>query len=276
VTQLGRYARASELDLWRRDHRIAERGFNHAWVSRVADGNGEDFFLDTLEQLLRPDDVVLDLGCGHGELTLGLAERTRTAVGVDRDATYLTLARELARERGVANVEFVEFTFTSGTSAQRSRLPLHDASVTLVVNRRGPTADKWIAEVWRVARPGTPVLVMHPAGSPPRPEWADELLPSLGRCFGSVPMDEVRSWLETPLAEESITDYQLWWLDVPEWFTAADDLYHRLVGNHPNPPEITDVMPALERVLARHAGNQGLPLRHQRLVAQFRLPDIRP
>ncbi len=264
-----RYARASDLDSWQRDARIAERGFTHAWVSRVDDGNGEDFFLATVDQLVGADDVVLDLGCGHGELTLALAELALRAVGVDHDPAYLTLARELAQERGVANVRFVEFTF----AGDDARLPLADASVTLVVNRRGPTADKWLSEIRRVARPGSPVLVMHPAGNPPRPTWSRELPTWLVSHFGAVPFDQVCSWVEAPLAVAGITDYQLWWFDVPEWFTSAEDLYRRLVGNGPAPPDASEARAALRRIIAHRSSTRGVPLRHQRLVAQFRLPD---
>ena len=269
VAESERYARARDLDSWRRDTRIAERGFAHAWVSRVDDGNGEDFFLATIDQLIGADDVVLDLGCGHGELTLALAERARSAVGVDREPAYLMLARELARERGVTNVRFVDFTF----AGDDARLPLTDASVTLVVNRRGPTADKWLGEVRRVARPGTPVVVMHPAGGPPRPAWSRQLPAWLESCFGAVPFDQVRSWVEAPLSVAGITDYQLWWFDVPEWFTSAEELYRRLAGNGSAPPDASEARAALRQVIARRSGTQGLPLRHQRLVAQFRLPD---
>lgn len=265
----GRYARASDLDSWQRDARIAERGFTHAWVSRVDEGNGEDFFLATVDQLVGADDVVLDLGCGHGELTLALAERALGAAGVDQDPGYLTLARELTRERGVANVWFVEFTF----AGDDARLPLPEASVTLVVNRRGPTADKWLSEVRRVARPGSPVLVMHPAGGPPRPAWSHELPASLESRFGAVPFEQVRSWVEAPLAAAGFTDYQLWWFDVPEWFTSAEDLYRRLVGNGSAPLDASEARAALRRIIAHRSGTHGVPLRHQRLVAQFRIPD---
>jgi hypothetical protein len=181
-------------------------------------------------------------------LTLALAERARAAIGVDRDSGYLGLARELAGERGVVNVRFLELDF----SADDARLPLADASVTLVVNRRGPTADKWLDEVRRVARPGTEVLVMHPAGKPPQPSWAGKLEGLPDSCFGAIPYDQVRSWVERPVVAAGISDYRLWWFDVPEWFDTAKDLRRRL---------------GLEAPELRG----GLALRHQRLVARFRL-----
>jgi SAM-dependent methyltransferase len=254
-----RYERATDLDSWQTDARIAERGFTHAWVSRVGDGNGEDFFLDAIDQLIGANDVVLDLGCGHGELSLALARGARTVIGVDRDPAYLRLATELAEERGVTNARFVEFTF----AGDGARLPLADGSVTLVVDRRGPTADKWLDEVRRVAAPGASVLLMHPAGGPPRPEWIAELPPSLAEHFGSVPFDQVRSWVEEPLAAAGIDDYRLWWFDVPEWFDSAEDLHRRLTGRA---PEDAETRAALERIVAN-----GAALRHQRLVARFQL-----
>ena len=90
-----RYARAADLDSWQTDHRIAERGFTHPWRSTVAAGNGEDEFVTALDNLVRPDDVVLDLGCGHGELTIAVAARAARVIGVDRDPDRLALARRL-------------------------------------------------------------------------------------------------------------------------------------------------------------------------------------
>ena len=88
-----KYARACDMDSWLRDPRIAARGFAHRWHSSVAAGNGEDAFIELVDQHLRPDSDVLDLGCGHGELTLTLAARCRTIVGIEREPGYLELDR---------------------------------------------------------------------------------------------------------------------------------------------------------------------------------------
>lgn len=48
-------------------------------------------------------DVVLDIGCGTGQLTLPLAERVRAAVGMDPEPDMLARARDAARDRRVGN-----------------------------------------------------------------------------------------------------------------------------------------------------------------------------
>src|SRR6185436_19717717 len=57
---------------------------------------------------LRPDWRVLDLGCGPGTITTDLAARMPRGgvVGIDLNAGQIAHARELARARGIANVEF--------------------------------------------------------------------------------------------------------------------------------------------------------------------------
>jgi ubiquinone/menaquinone biosynthesis C-methylase UbiE len=55
---------------------------------------------------LAPDDIVVDLGCGTGQLTLPLAERVRAVVGVDPEPDMLALARDAATARAVTNVSW--------------------------------------------------------------------------------------------------------------------------------------------------------------------------
>jgi SAM-dependent methyltransferase len=49
---------------------------------------------------------VLDVGCGEAAISLGLAERGYTTVGLDLSPTAIDLARREAEKRGLTNVTF--------------------------------------------------------------------------------------------------------------------------------------------------------------------------
>ena len=58
---------------------------------------------------LRPGMRCVDLGCGSGDVTLDMAARAGSAgwvVGIDTDQAKLEFARQVARERSLANVAF--------------------------------------------------------------------------------------------------------------------------------------------------------------------------
>jgi SAM-dependent methyltransferase len=213
-----RYARAHDLDSWKTDERIAARGFAHRWDSVVADGNGEDVFLELLDQHLSPGTDVLDVGSGHGSLALSIARRARSVVGVERHPQYLALAEELLGESGLPNVRFIpaELAGPGDTRPGGSSLPLPDRSINLVVDRRGPPLSRYLDDLRRVARPGTVIIGMHPAGTAPPPSWAASL-PSLRDQFYFLGYDEAARWVTEPLARQGISDYRLWWIDVPEF-----------------------------------------------------------
>jgi SAM-dependent methyltransferase len=52
---------------------------------------------------LTADDLVVDVGCGTGQLTLPMAARVRAVIGVDPERDMLQRARQAARDAGVAN-----------------------------------------------------------------------------------------------------------------------------------------------------------------------------
>ena len=63
------------------------RGYPPAAVDAIAEAFG-----------LGADDLVVDLGCGTGQLSLPLAARVRAVVGVDPEPDMLMLARRTARD----------------------------------------------------------------------------------------------------------------------------------------------------------------------------------
>ena len=52
---------------------------------------------------LTADDLVVDVGCGTGQLTLPMAVRARAVIGIDPEPDMLQCARQAARDAGVAN-----------------------------------------------------------------------------------------------------------------------------------------------------------------------------
>jgi SAM-dependent methyltransferase len=269
--RLTRYARAHDLDSWKTDDRIAARGFAHRWASLVADGNGEDLFLDLLDQYLTAGSDVLDVGCGHGSLTLPIAARARSVTGVERDPGLLALAGELLGESGLINVRFLRAELIGPGDTRRggTSLPLPDRSVDLVVDRRGPPLARYLDDLRRVARPGAVIVGMHPAGTAPPPPWATSL-PSLCGQFHSLGYDEVASWVTAPLARQGISDYQLWWADVPEYLLTPRSLYDRLAGD--TAPPWDSVAAEVQAAFEDNQSDGALTLRHVRLVWTARLP----
>jgi ubiquinone/menaquinone biosynthesis C-methylase UbiE len=74
--------------------------FRRGYPSAVIDSLVDTFGLTT-------DDVVMDLGCGTGQLTLPIAERVRSVVAVDPEPDMLLRARHAASEQGVTNVSWM-------------------------------------------------------------------------------------------------------------------------------------------------------------------------
>ncbi|MET0705172.1 MAG: methyltransferase domain-containing protein [Mycobacterium sp.] len=101
---------------------------------------------------LRAGMSILDLGCGPGTITVGLAEAVApgTVLGIDQGEQQLADARALGDQQGLANV-----AFKTGSCYQ---LPLADGSVDLVfahalIEHLGEPM-RALAEVRRVLRPG--------------------------------------------------------------------------------------------------------------------------
>ncbi len=101
----------------------------------------------------RPEDRVLDLGCGTATLTVALAKAYPRAMvsGLDADGRALALARDKTRSAGMA------VHFEQGSSL---RMPFSDASFDRVVSslffHHLTSAEKsaTLREVKRVLRPG--------------------------------------------------------------------------------------------------------------------------
>jgi ubiquinone/menaquinone biosynthesis C-methylase UbiE len=80
-------------------------GFHDVVVSAHARRTAEDcaaFLLPRLD----PDAFVLDVGCGPGTITVGLARYSGQVIGLDAESSVLAVASSHARDEGVENVGF--------------------------------------------------------------------------------------------------------------------------------------------------------------------------
>ncbi len=101
------------------------------------------------QPLFGPGMWVVDVGCGPGSITLGLAPESRVT-GVDRDAGQVALARDAARRAGKSKVDFVV--------GSAYALPVSTGSVdvafshALIEHLAAPLEA--LAELRRILRPG--------------------------------------------------------------------------------------------------------------------------
>ena len=59
-------------------------GYYYPWNSHVATLNGEDAYLDLIQQHVTLDKDVLEIGCGHGEVAISIAHQCRSIIAYDR------------------------------------------------------------------------------------------------------------------------------------------------------------------------------------------------
>lgn len=107
---------------------------------------------------LKPDDVVVDVACGTGDLTLAFAKQThQTVVGIDFTYAMLPLACKKAKHYSASPTHFI--------NGDAQAIPLPDACCDVVSIAFGirnvqdiPTA---LTEFYRVLRPGGRVIVLE-------------------------------------------------------------------------------------------------------------------
>lgn len=154
--------------------------------------------VDALAAALHLDnaDVVLDLGCGTGQLTLPIAERVRAVIGMDPELDMLDRARDVARERQTANVAWVLGSDTDVPAVGAALGPGSLGAVTIGQALHWMNPDTLFTSLVPYLRPGGAVAVVT-NGSP---AWLHDSTWSRAlRTF-------LQQWLGKPMTHACGTD----------------------------------------------------------------------
>jgi 2-heptyl-1-hydroxyquinolin-4(1H)-one methyltransferase len=130
---------------------------------------------------------VLDAGCGEAAVSLYLAERGFTTVGLDQSPTAIALAREEAARRGLTNATFDVADISSFTGYDGRFGTIVDS--TLFHSMPVELRDGYQQSIVRAAAPGASYFVLvfdrngMPADGPANPVTEDELRDVVSRYW---------------------------------------------------------------------------------------------
>ena len=125
------------------------RGYPPAVIDEVAGAFG-----------LTGDDVVVDLGCGTGQLALPMAGRVRAVIGLDPEPGMLRRARQAAAEQGIANVSWMIGADTDLPAITALLGARSAGALTIGQALHWMNCDELVPAALRLVRPGGGVAVI--------------------------------------------------------------------------------------------------------------------
>lgn len=127
----------------------------------------QDGYLQTLERsksYLRPEDAVLEIGCGTGSTALLLAPHVARITGTDIAPGMIEIARERQAEAGLENVQFT----VAGVAEHPDAAAPYDAVMAHNLLHLLPDLDAGLSRIRSLVKPGG-LFISKTVCAPDRP-----------------------------------------------------------------------------------------------------------
>ena len=260
------YIPRAHSNSWYEHLATLQAGYYYPWNSEIGERNGEQAFLELIEEYKGTAVNVMEVGCGHGELALSIADQYGHVTAYDRIPSYIELANKSKADTGTGNVEFLCYD-AQNPELHQTTLPARTDSVDLIICRRGPL--HWIEDAARVCRDGAWIVALNPMEEP-IPAWSSKLphllhFENSGRHTGT---GSIHQSVENRLHQAGLTLHSGWSFDVPETFGSTHELYRMITWGLPprKIPSYEDIRYKLDAIFDRYGEKDGIVLRHCRFL----------
>lgn len=124
----------------------------------IKDMAGYERTIERTGRFLKPEDTVLEIGCGTGSTALRLAPLVASIVGTDISGEMIAIAGERARAQNCTNATFAVADALSGPGAQET----YDAVLAFNLLHLVPDRPAVLAQACRLLKPGGLLLSKTP------------------------------------------------------------------------------------------------------------------
>jgi len=187
-----------------------------SYVTSAVHAQGQDLQLLVEAAELTGKELVVDVATGGGHTALALAPSAHEVIAIDFTVPMLEAASQLAQERHISNISFVE--------GDAHKLPLPDASADVIACRHSAhhfiNAEQAVSEWARVLKPGGKLLLIDTYA--PEDDTLDSYIHEIEKLRdpSHVRNRRISEWLAM-LQTAGITAHeQASWgihMDVPTW-----------------------------------------------------------
>lgn len=230
--------------------------YTYPWNSTITQPNGELIFTNEVFAMIN-NQIVLDVGCGHGEFTIKCSEKAKKIVGFDLTNEFIKNGNETKKQ----NVSFI-------VGSTKNGLPFESEQFDCAYNRKGPTSA--YQELKRVVKKGGKILGLHPG---------DELGAELPRLFPNLfeSINSEKPILKTIKQRVELSKFESVEIEVINSFeflhTPLDVLKLRCFGQKQSLLKdiIENNLAEVKRIFEQNATKDGLPITFSRYLVRVQV-----